>query len=161
MESTTLLLRLNENRNRQLDEIVDAAKRLGNITKAQFYFLAGAYGYYLNEAEDISSKSIDVTRVEFLSRPEYKNAKIIIDCIYRAKESESKDRNDKYKLFERYANAGVDELYKMYEKSSKDIEEFIECLELELKEALSVIDLQDYEDDNDKEGEIDNEQYDE
>ncbi len=160
MESATLLLRLNLDRNRQLDEMIDAAKQFASVSKANFYFLAGAYGYYLNVVEDVvSSTAIDVTRVEFLNRPEYRNAKIIINCIYRAQESKDKSSDDKYKLFERYANAGVNELYKMYEESGKNMEAFIELLELQLKEALSVIDLQDYDEEENEgiEGEENNE----
>lgn len=159
MESTTLVLRLNLDRNRQLDEMIDAAKQFASISKANFYFLAGAYGYYLNVVEDVLPKAVDVTRVDFLNRAEYRNAKIIIECIYRAQKSEDKDVYDKYKLFERYANAGVNELYKMYEESGKNMEAFIELLELQLKEALSVIDLQDYDEEENEgiEGEENNE----
>lgn len=135
MESSVLLLRLNEENNNKLNEIMNKLKEITNITKAKMYFLAGAYGYFYDKREKIQDSPIDVTRVEFLDRHEYKVQKILLDSIYQSQKENLEGKTNKYKLFEEYANAGVRKLYDIFTES-RDIEEFIETIELEISETL-------------------------
>ncbi|RDI91128.1 hypothetical protein Ob7_06693 [Thermosipho africanus Ob7] len=138
MESSVLLLRLNEENNNKLNEIMNKLKEITNITKAKMYFLAGAYGYFYDKREKIQDSPIDVTRVEFLERSEYKVQKILLNSIYHSQKENLDENINKYKLFEEYANAGVRKLYDIFTESS-DIEEFIESLELEVIRIIEAL----------------------
>ena len=140
MESSVLLLSLNEENNKKLNEMIENLKKekVTNITKAKMYYLAGAYGYFCDKREKSQSNSIDVTRVEFLDRHEYKVQKILLDSIYQSQKENLDENINKYKLFEEYANAGVRKLYDIFTESS-DIEEFIESLELEVIRIIEAL----------------------
>ncbi|MDK2839242.1 MAG: hypothetical protein PWQ83_777 [Thermosipho sp. (in: thermotogales)] len=151
MESSVLLLSLNEENNKKLNEMIENLKKekVTNITKAKMYYLAGAYGYFCDKREKSQSNSIDVTRVEFLDRHEYKVQKILLDSIYQSQKENLEGKTNKYKLFEEYANAGVRELYEIFTES-RDIEEFIETLELKVSEEIEKLGFtieEEYEDD--------------
>lgn len=137
MDSKVLLLRLNEETNNMLDEIIDKLKEKGitNIAKAKLYFFAGAYGYFHGEREKIQSNSKDVARVELFEKYDYRIPKIVLNSIYQSHKNNSDENIDKYRLFEEYANVGVRKLYEIF-KESEDIEEFIETIELKINETL-------------------------
>lgn len=138
MESSVLLLRLNEENNNKLNEIMNKLKEITNITKAKMYFLAGAYGYFYDKREKIQDSPIDVTRVEYIEKPEYKIQEIVLNSIYHSQKDKLDGEISKYKLFEEYANAGVRKLYDIFTESS-DIEEFIESLELEVIRIIEAL----------------------
>ena len=152
MESKVLILRLDEDRNRKLEEIIDKLKESGltNISKTRLYHFSGALGFYNGKREKLSSKTFDATRVEFLSRPDYKIQNVILESIYKSQKDNLDGENDKYRLFEEYANAGVEILYNLY-KNSSDVEEFLENLELEIYKVMEKLGLNNKEENQDEE----------
>lgn len=149
MESSVLLLRLNEENNNKLNEIMNKLKEITNITKAKMYFFAGAYGYFYDKREKIQNNPIDVTRVEFLNNPEYKVQKILLNSICQSQKENLDENINRYKLFEEYANAGVRKLYDIFTESS-DIEEFIESLELEVIRIIETLGISTEEEEEEK-----------
>ncbi len=135
MDSSTLILRINEEYNSMLDEMTDKIRQIANVTKAKMYFLAGAYGYYLNEREKLQSNNKDVLRVEYIEKPDYKIQETILNSIYHSQKDKLDEEINKYKLFEEYANAGVKKLYKIF-KESENIEDFIETIEIKIDEII-------------------------
>ncbi|EKF49056.1 hypothetical protein H17ap60334_07898 [Thermosipho africanus H17ap60334] len=136
MESKVLNLRLDEEKNQKLDEILDKLKENEiNISKTKFYHFSGVLGYFNDKREKLTSKTVDATRVEFLFRSEYIFQNMVLESIFESQKDNLSEEIDKYRLFEEYANAGVEFLYDLFKKSN-DLEEFLENLELEIYKAM-------------------------
>ena len=141
MESKVLNLRLDEDKNQKLEEILEKLKENEiNISKTKFYHFSGVLGYFNGKREKLTSKTVDATRVEFLFRSEYRFQNMVLESIYEIQKDNLGEEIDKYRLFEEYANAGVEFLYDLF-KNSNDIEEFLENLELEIYKAMEKLEI--------------------
>ncbi|AMW32395.1 MAG: hypothetical protein ACK4EZ_02060 [Fervidobacterium pennivorans] len=141
MGAETIILKLDSERNKKLDEIISRTKEiLSQVRKIKLYLLAGFYGFYLSERRVSNGDKVDVSRGEFLEKDEYKDFQKYIAAIYEltskndAEGSEKKSSKDMYAVFEEFVNTGVDELYNLLQ-NCKSSEEFLEELELRIQEA--------------------------